>query len=119
MTILLVVPAMAQPQESCECVFGPKAGQFQFQVNVGTSQFFNDFTGLYYLLPDEDGTATGIGADIARMSTQDVVSHSLLRYLVIALSKLRAKHHAQHRQVGLVAGPHRQFPKFELIGRSS
>jgi len=63
MTILLVVPATAQPQDGCECVFGPKAGQFQFQVNVGTGQFFNDFTGLYYLLPDEDGTATGIGID--------------------------------------------------------
>ena len=69
MTILLVVPAMAQPQESCECVFGPKAGQFQFQVNVGTGQFFNDFTGLYYPLPDEDGTATGIGADLNTLET--------------------------------------------------
>ena len=63
MTILLVVPALAQPKEGCECVFGPKAGQFQFQLNVGTGQFFNDFTGLYYMLPDEDGTATGIGLD--------------------------------------------------------
>ena len=63
MTILLVVPAVAQPKEGCECVFGPKAGQFQFQLNVGTGQFFNDFTGLYYMLPDEDGTATGIGLD--------------------------------------------------------
>ena len=59
----MVVPAMAQPKESCECVFAPKAGQFQFQLNVGTGQFFNDMTGLYYLLPDEDGTATGIGSD--------------------------------------------------------
>lgn len=63
MTILMVVPVMAQPKESCECVFAPKAGQFQFQLNVGTGQFFNDFTGLYYLLPDEDGTAMGIGSD--------------------------------------------------------
>ena len=60
-TILLAVPAMAQPQESCECVFGPKAGQFQFQLNVGPGQFFNDFAGLYYLLPNEDGTSTGLG----------------------------------------------------------
>ena len=59
----MVVPAVAQPKESCECVFAPKAGQFQFQLNVGTGQFFNDMTGLYYLLPDEDGTATGIGSD--------------------------------------------------------
>jgi hypothetical protein len=30
---------------------------------VGTGQFFNDMTGLYYMLPDEDGTAMGIGSD--------------------------------------------------------
>jgi hypothetical protein len=63
MTILLVVPAVAQPKEGCECVFAPKAGQVQFQLNVGTGQFFNDMTGLYYMLPDEDGTAIGIGSD--------------------------------------------------------
>ena len=63
MTILLVVPAMAQPKEGCECVFAPKAGQVQFQLNVGTCQFFNDMTGLYYMLPDEDGTAMGLGSD--------------------------------------------------------
>ena len=63
MTILLVVPAVAQPKEGCECVFAPKAGQVQFQLNVGTGQFFNDMTGLYYMLPDEDGTAMGIGRD--------------------------------------------------------
>ena len=63
MTILMVVPAVAQPKEGCECVFAPKAGQFQFQLNVGTGQFFNDMTGLYYMLPDEDGTAIGIGRD--------------------------------------------------------
>ena len=44
-------------------MFAPKAGQVQFQLNVGTGQFFNDMTGLYYMLPDEDGTAMGIGSD--------------------------------------------------------
>ncbi len=63
MTLLVAVPALAQPQESCECVFGPKAGQFQFQLNVGPGQFFNDFQGLYYMLPSEDGTPTGLGMD--------------------------------------------------------
>ena len=63
MTILLVVPAVAQPKEGCECVFAPKAGQVQFQLNVGTGQFFNDMTGLYDMLPDEDGTAMGLGSD--------------------------------------------------------
>lgn len=63
MTLLMVVPCVAQPKEGCECVFAPKAGQLQFQLNVGTGQFFNDFTGLYYMLPDEDGTAMGIGGN--------------------------------------------------------
>ena len=44
-------------------MFAPKAGQVQFQLNVGTGQFFNDMTGLYYMLPDEDGTAMGMGSD--------------------------------------------------------
>jgi len=69
MTLLLVVPAMAQPQESCECVFGPKAGQWQFNFNVGAGQFFNDFTGLYYMLPEEDGTAMGIGINAETIGT--------------------------------------------------
>ena len=64
MTILLVVPAVAQPKEGCECVFAPKAGQWQFNFNIGRGDFFNDVAGLYYLLPDEDGTATGVGLDI-------------------------------------------------------
>ncbi len=64
MTLLLVVPAMAQPKEGCECVFAPKAGQWQFNFNIGRGDFFNDLGGLYYMLPDEDGTATGIGLDI-------------------------------------------------------
>ena len=69
MTLLLVVPAVAQPQEGCECVFGPKAGQWQFNFNVGTGQFFNDFTGLYYLLPEEDGSAMGLGINTDGIGT--------------------------------------------------
>lgn len=67
LTILLAVPALAQPKESCECVFGPKAGQWQFELNVGQGQFFNDMNGLYYLLPDEDGSAIGLGIDSDEM----------------------------------------------------
>lgn len=44
-------------------MFGPKAGQWQFELNVGQGQFFNDMNGLYYLLPDEDGSAIGLGID--------------------------------------------------------
>ena len=57
----MLVPAMAQPKESCECAFGPKAGQWEVSLTLGQGQFFNDASGLYYLLPNEDGSAVGIG----------------------------------------------------------
>jgi len=60
-TILMVVPAVAQPQESCECMYAPKKGQFQVNLSMGQGQFFNDFNGLYYLLPNADGTSLGLG----------------------------------------------------------
>ena len=53
---------------------------------------------------------------IARMSTQDVVASTLLRNLIITLSKLRTEHHAQHRQVSLVAGSHGKLPEVKRIG---
>ena len=85
-TLLVAVPALAQPQESCECVFGPKAGQFQFQLNLGPGQFFNDFSGLYYLLPDEDGSATGLGSDFNTVEPgvygNDYISGDLTQLLV-------------------------------------
>ena len=59
----MVVPAMAQPKESCECAFGPQKGQWEFTLNIGQNQFFNDAAGLYYLLPSEDGSAVGIGVN--------------------------------------------------------
>ncbi len=57
----MVVPAVAQPQESCECMYAPKKGQFQVNLGFGQGQFFNDFNGLYYLLPNADGTSLGLG----------------------------------------------------------
>ena len=63
LTILMTVPVTAQPQESCECAFGPKKGQWELSLNLGRGQFFNDAKGLYYLLPAEDGTAIGIGTN--------------------------------------------------------
>ena len=71
MTLLLVVPVMAQPEEGCECVFGPKAGQFQFNLNYGPNSFFNDLTGLYYMLPAEDGSATGLGTNGIKFAVFD------------------------------------------------
>lgn len=60
LTILMVVPAMAQPEEGCECMFAPQKGQWQIDLTLGQGQFFNDFSGLYYLLPSADGSPIGI-----------------------------------------------------------
>ena len=76
LTLLMVVPALAQPKESCECVFAPKAGQWQFDLNVGQGQFFNDFNGLYYLLPDEDGSAIGLGIDASTIEVNQGLGNS-------------------------------------------
>ena len=57
----MVVPAVAQPQESCECMYAPQKGQFQVNLGFGQGQVFNDFNGLYYLLPNADGTSLGLG----------------------------------------------------------
>jgi len=65
LAILLAVPAMAQPKESCECNFGPKKGQWEVAINLGQGQFFNDGNGLFYLLPKEDGSAIGLGKNEA------------------------------------------------------
>ena len=43
---------------------------------------------------------------IARMSKQDVVTYALLRNLIIALAKLRAKHNAYHRHICLISCLH-------------
>lgn len=87
LTVLMVVPAMAQPKESCECAFGPKKGQWEIALNFGQGQFFNDAAGLYYLLPAEDGTAVGVGANDNVLEIQnglgnDHVSADLATYVL-------------------------------------
>lgn len=88
----MVVPAMAQPKESCECAFGPQKGQWEFTLNIGQNQFFNDAAGLYYLLPSEDGTAVGIGVNANTLDVNgglgnDHISADLATY-VLDLSSL-------------------------------
>lgn len=88
----MVVPAMAQPEESCECAFGPQKGQWEFTLNAGASQFFNDANGLYYLLPNEDGSAVGVGINAQTLEVNgglgnDHVSADLATY-VLDLSRL-------------------------------
>lgn len=60
LTLFMVVPAMAQPEESCECMYAPKAGQWQIDLVLGQGQFFNDMGGYFYLLPDSQGAPMGI-----------------------------------------------------------
>ena len=62
---------MAQPEESCECMFAPKKGQFEIDLVMGQSQFFNDSYGLYYLLPKADGSSIGIGSNASAGFTGD------------------------------------------------
>lgn len=62
LTIFVVVPALVQPEESCECMFAPKAGQWQIDLTLGQGQFYGNFGGQgnYFLLPNADGTSIGI-----------------------------------------------------------
>lgn len=60
LTIFMVVPAMAQPEESCECMFAPRAGQWEFDLVMGQNQFFGNEARLSTtLLPNSYGEALG------------------------------------------------------------
>ncbi|HPH52464.1 MAG TPA: BT1926 family outer membrane beta-barrel protein [Bacteroidales bacterium] len=73
LTILMVVPAMAQPEEGCECMFAPQKGQWQIDLTVGQGQFFNDIAGLYYLLPNADGSSIGLGLNVLGLGNQEIL----------------------------------------------
>ncbi len=73
LTILMVVPAMAQPEEGCECMFAPQKGQWQIDLTLGQGQFFNDLQGLYYLLPNADGSPIGVGLNILGLGNQEIL----------------------------------------------
>ena len=56
---------------------------------------------------------------ISRMGTEDVVPYPILRYLIIALTKLRTEHQANHWQVCLVRSLHRETtstPQWNIEG---
>ena len=59
-------------------MFAPKAGQVQFDLNFSQGQFFNDLSGLYYLLPNEDGTALGIGLNVDAIDDYDGLGNANL-----------------------------------------
>lgn len=64
MTVLLAVPLMAQSGDCCECMFAPRAGQWQFNLVTGESGYLNDYDGLFYLLSKASSTnGIGIGDD--------------------------------------------------------
>lgn len=71
LAVLMIVPAKAQSADCCECMFAPRAGQWQFDLVTGQTGYVNDFQGLYYLLPDQNsdlglgGSAT-IGGELAQ-----------------------------------------------------
>jgi len=69
----MVVPAMAQPEEGCECMFAPQKGQWQIDLTLGQGQFFNDVQGLYYLLPSADGSPIGLGLNILGLGNQEIL----------------------------------------------
>lgn len=51
-TALLVVPAMAQLGNSNDgASFRPQKGDWQVSINLGKGQFFNELSGMNYLLP--------------------------------------------------------------------
>ena len=52
---------------------------------------------------------------ITWMSAHKVVAYTSLRNLLVALAKLWAEHHAQHRQVCLIASLHGKLPKAPRI----
>lgn len=70
----MIVPAMAQSEcsqalSACgklkSASFGPKKGQFEISMQLGSGNFFNDLNGLNHLLPQqrflENGNTIGVG----------------------------------------------------------
>ena len=51
---------------------------------------------------------------VARMGADEVVPYPTTGNLVVRLAELGTEHHAQHRQVGLVAQPHGQTPRLPV-----
>lgn len=52
LSVISVVPIMAQQTDSKDgASFRPKAGDWQFSINLGKGQFFSEVNGMNYLLP--------------------------------------------------------------------
>jgi hypothetical protein len=52
-------------------MFAPQKGQWQIDLTLGQGQFFNDMSGLYYLLPNADGGPIGVGLSVQGLGLQE------------------------------------------------
>lgn len=65
---------MAQSGDCCECMFAPRAGQWQFNLVTGESGYLNDYDGLFYLLSKDASSTNGIGIGDDRYISSDLSS---------------------------------------------
>lgn len=84
LTIFMVVPAMAQPEESCECMFAPRAGQWEFDLVMGQNQFFGNERDLSMtLLPNSYGAPLGSTIGTSVQDDQDFMITDLTQTINI------------------------------------
>jgi hypothetical protein len=84
LTIFMVVPAMAQPEESCECMFAPRAGQWEFDLVLGQNQFFGNERDLSMtLLPNSYGAPLGSTIGTSVQDDQDFMITDLTQTINI------------------------------------
>lgn len=84
LTIFMVVPAMAQPEESCECMFAPRAGQWEFDLVLGQNQFFGNERDLSMtLLPNSYGLPLGSTIGTSDADDQDFLITDLTQTINI------------------------------------
>jgi hypothetical protein len=78
LTLFMVVPAMAQPEESCECMFAPRAGQWEFDLVLGQNQFFGNEPALSMtLLPNSYGQPLGSTIGMSVLADQNYITTDL------------------------------------------
>lgn len=87
----MVVPAMAQPEESCKCMFAPRAGQWEIDLVLGQNQFFNNEAFLSTtLLPNSYGEAIGSTIGISDADDQQFLITDLTQTINIGFLNTNA-----------------------------
>ncbi|MBR4772594.1 MAG: hypothetical protein IK009_07680 [Bacteroidales bacterium] len=75
---------MAQPEESCECMFAPRAGQWEFDLVLGQNQFFGNERDLSMtLLPNSYGQALGSTIGVSDADDQNYLITDLTQTINI------------------------------------